>query len=63
MSRYYDYMLIKFMDGSTERVGGNEISLHDGVLSVRTTRTYGPSSDVRHFPLANIKSYHWEEGV
>ncbi len=60
MSRYYGYVLIDFMDGTTERVGGNRERLGDGMLVVYTARDYGPDTDVRHFPLANIKSWRWE---
>jgi hypothetical protein len=60
MSSYYKFLVIEFMDGSTERVGGTETTLHDGVLTIRTYSNYGPYSDVRSFPVVNIKSYRWE---
>lgn len=62
MSRYYGYVLIDFTDGTSERVGGNRTRYlsDDGVLVVYTALDYGPDTDVRHFPLANIKSWRWE---
>lgn len=60
MSRYFGYMIILFTDGTTERVGGNKHAVQDGVLIVRTDSSYGSARDVRYFPLANVKSYHWE---
>ncbi len=60
MSRFYGYMIITFIDGSEERVGGNRHAVQDGVLVIRTEGSYGPSSDVSYWPLANVKSYRWE---
>lgn len=62
MSRFYGYMVITFMDGTTQRVGGNRDSLKgDGmVLSVYTDDGYGSLRDMHNFPIANIREYHWE---
>ena len=61
MSRYYGYVLIEFIDGSTKRVSGNEHRIHDGQLIVFTTSAYGgPDRDKRYFPLTNIKTWRWE---
>jgi len=62
MPRRYGYLLITFNDGTTERVGGTSNSLKgDGaVLSVYTETGYSELRDVRNYPIANIKEYHWE---
>jgi hypothetical protein len=59
--RFYGYMLIEFTDGSNDRVGGNRDRIADGVLQVYTDDGYGQWKDIRNYPLANIKEYHWEE--
>lgn len=59
MSRYFGYVVIDFMDDSTERVGGNRHEVREGVLQV-WTESYG-ARDHHYFPLANIKSWRWEE--
>jgi hypothetical protein len=58
----YGYMVITFLDGTTERIGGNGDNLKgDGtVLSVYTETGYSELRDVRNFPIANIREYHWE---
>jgi hypothetical protein len=63
MSRYYGYVVFDFMDGTTDRVGGNDFEiLKDGtVLQVFTRRQYGDVTDRRWFPLANIKSWRWDD--
>lgn len=61
MSRYFGHVLIDFMDGRTDRVGGNRTDVHEGQLIVKTVNTYGGVSDVHWFPLVNIRSYRWED--
>lgn len=61
MSRYFSYLLITFLDGSTERVGGNHHRVADGVLTVWTESSYGDRTDRRSFPLLNIREYRWED--
>jgi hypothetical protein len=61
MSRYYGYMVVRFMDGTEQRVGGNRDNIHEGVLVVSTDRDYGSRTDHHYFPLCNVKEYHWEE--
>jgi len=61
MSDYYNYYLLTFVDGTSERVGGNDTSLRDGVLTIRTLGNYSPATDVRHYPLANLREWHKEE--
>lgn len=59
----YGYMVIAFLDGTTERVFGNRHHLAgDGtVLVVCTASGYGGElRDVHNYPIANIKEYHWE---
>jgi hypothetical protein len=62
MARRFGYMVITFMDGTSQRIGGNGDNLKgDGaVLSVWTDDGYGGLRDVRNFPVANIREYHWE---
>ena len=62
MSRPYRYMIITFMDGTIQRLGGNGDSLKgDGtVLTVYYDDGYGGLRDVHNFPVANIREYHWE---
>ena len=60
MSRYYGYVVIEFIDGTTGRIGGNRHRVHEGQLIVTTENYYG-NSNTRYFPLVNIRSYHWEE--
>lgn len=61
MSRYYGYVLITFNDGTTERVGGNEDGIYNDQLVISTRSPYGGGSkDVRHYPLSNIREWHWE---
>lgn len=60
MSRYYGYVIITFIDGSEERVGGNRHAVQDGVLIIRTDTSYSGSKDVSYWPLDNVKSYRWE---
>ncbi|MET3349630.1 UNVERIFIED_ORG: hypothetical protein ABID57_001302 [Arthrobacter sp. UYEF1] len=64
MSRHYGHIVITFNDGTTERVGGNRHHLTgDGtVLVVCTAPAYGGElRDVRNFPIASIREYHWED--
>lgn len=61
MSRYYDYMVIEFIDGTKERFGGNRDRVFEGVLSVWTDGSYGGTSDVKRWSLANVKSWKWEK--
>jgi len=61
MSDYYNYYLLTFVDGSMERVGGNDTSLRDGVLTIRTLRNYSGAVDVHHYPLGNLREWHKEE--
>lgn len=61
MSRHFGHVLIDFMDGRTDRVGGNRIDVHNGQLIVKTVNSYGDASDVHWFPLVNIRSYRWED--
>ena len=49
------------MDGRTERVGGNKHVVHEAHLIVKTENAYGSVSGVKYFPLANIRSYRWED--
>ena len=62
MARRYGHMVITFMDGTSQRIGGNGDNLKgDGaVLSVWYDDGYGQLRDVHNFPIANIREYHWE---
>lgn len=62
MSRRYGQMLITFLDGTSQSIGGNRDGLKgDGtVLSVCYDDGSGYLQDVRNFPIANIREYHWE---
>ena len=61
MSDYYGYYVLTFVDGSTERVGGNDASLRDGVLTIRTLNDYSGPGGARHYPLGNLREWHKEE--
>lgn len=61
MSRYYGHVLLIFTDGTTDRVGGNRTRIEDGVLTVLTARVDGVHTDLRHFVIANVKSWRWED--
>lgn len=58
--RPYRYMRIKFVDGTAERVGGDQMFVHNGVLTVSTSQSYGGDRDVHNYVLSNVKSYGWE---
>lgn len=60
MSRYYGYVLIEFVDGSTARVGGTRLT-HDGSILTICTDTYRLTHDISQYPIANIKSWRWED--
>jgi hypothetical protein len=63
MARYYGYVVITFLDGTTERVGGNRYSLNSEgtVLSIYTSSVGDPAlRDMHNYPLAGIREYHWE---
>jgi hypothetical protein len=59
--RYYDTATITFLDGTTEKVGGNREEVRDGVLTIWTTNSYGDNRDRVQFPLSAIKSWRWEK--
>lgn len=61
MNHYFDHMLIDFTDGTSERYGGNRMSLLEGILSVWTDSTLGGARDGKSWPLSGIRSYRWEE--
>ena len=61
MSRYYGHVLITFTDGKVDRVGGNRAEIRDEQVVVYTAGNYGTNTDFRHFPLVNIREWHWEE--
>lgn len=59
--RYYDYVDITFVDGATERIGGNRERVEEGVLSIWTDSN-GFIEDMVKFPLCSIRSWRWEKG-
>jgi hypothetical protein len=60
LARRWRRFVITFMDGEVKEVKGNRAVVNLGVLTISTEQNYGlPDSDVRHFPLSNIKD--WSE--
>jgi hypothetical protein len=51
------YVVIKFMDGTTERVGcGRRPRLDESQL----VTFEGEDRVIHHYPLVNIREWHWE---
>lgn len=60
--RYYGKVIVNFVDGTVEHIGGNRANTYDGMLVVSTTSSYGgPDRDVIHIPLVNVKYWKWDK--
>ena len=57
---YYDHAVITFIDGTTERGGGNRERVVDGVLHIWTEDSMGGVTDKRSYPLVSVRSWRWE---